>query len=76
MKCFKNCIWLYCSFFFCTDVSKFHPIQILSLCDLQCDPSAFFGVVIETIIIFPVLLYGCETRSLTMGGETYVEAEE
>ena len=64
--------------FVCTDVSKFifHPIQILSLCDVQCVPSAFLGVVNESIIIFPVLLYGCETRSLTMGGETYVEAEE
>ena len=52
----------------------FHSIQILSLYDVQCFPSAFLGVMNEIIIIFPVVLYGCETRSLTMGGETYVEA--
>jgi len=52
------------------DVSKliFYPIQILSLCDVQCVPSAFLGVVNEAKIIFPVILFGCETQSLTLGG--------
>lgn len=69
-------VYGYTIVFVCMDVSKFifHPILILSLCDVQCVPSAFLGVVNETIIIFHVLLYGCGTRSRTMGGETYVEA--
>ena len=69
-------VYGYTIVFVCMDVSKFifHPIQILSLCDVQCVLSAFLGVVNEATIIFPVLLYGCETRSLTLGGETYVES--
>jgi hypothetical protein len=69
-------VYVYTVVFICTHVSKFifHSIQILSLYDVQCFPSALLGVMNEIITILPAVFYGCETRSLTLMGETYVDA--
>ena len=69
-------VYGYTVVFVCMHMSKFifHTIQILPLCNVQCVPSAFLGVMNEIITILPLVLYECESRSLTLRGETYVEA--